>query len=709
MKFKNIRFIFITCFILLLSWAVCFADDATTTSANRIINPSFEKDPTGKNFTVSDWTIVSDQDKDAAFTESRWTHSGQNKFTNWKDSDFKVYTYQTVQNLAEGVYNFEFWYANGEGANDCHVELKDFGGDTIKISITRSGKWIKVEFNDIKITSGKCTIGIYSDGKAGYWINMDDFALYNQKDMPAGTPTTAAAKAKKKEIILNGGFENGDGKTLSDWQVVSDKDKDASYRENNWAHTDDYKLTNKKDQDYQVYTYQTLSKLKKDTYVLEFWYCNGGEQKDCYVEIKDFGGKTIKETLPISPTWWKVTIPNIVVTTGKCTIGINTNAKAQYWINLDDFQLVPDDADDVYADPEQLTLPVKEFPMPIKGIDLSTLPQVEAGGGNFYDLNGDSKDVFDILKENGVNYVRLRIWNDPRNGICGEASTLAMAKRIKKAGMGFLLDFHYSDTWADPGKQEKPAAWKSLDFAGLNKAVYQYTQKVITDLKNQKTMPDMVQIGNEIRGGMLYPDGKLTNVASFDKLAQLLKSGVQGVQDASKGQKIKIVLHLDNGGDNGAYTYFFDNLIAKGVQFDVIGLSYYNYWHGNMTGLYDNMSKLAQKYNKELVIAETGFPFTVNEGDGLENLIPDDNQLRKTGYVPTIAGQKRFLEELINVIKHTPYGKGLGLFYWEGAWLPVEGAGWDPNKPDSKNAWENQCLFNFDGFALDSLKAFSNK
>jgi len=150
---------------------------------NLVFNPSFEKDSSGKNFKVTGWTVVSDNDKDAAFTESGWTHSGQNKFTNWKDKDFKVYTYQTVENIPEGVYNFEFWYANGDGANDCYVELKDFGGDPVKIPITKSGSWIKKAAADIKITAGKCAIGIYSDAKAGYWINMDDFTLYNQKDL----------------------------------------------------------------------------------------------------------------------------------------------------------------------------------------------------------------------------------------------------------------------------------------------------------------------------------------------------------------------------------------------------------------------------------------------------------------------------------------------------------------------------------------------
>lgn len=178
LKYEKIMLLVVS---LLVSLTIYAADISKVN--NLITNPGFEKGPSGKNFTIPGWTVVSDQDKNAAFTESGWTHSGQNKFTNWKDSDFKVYTYQTIENIAEGVYNFEFWYANGDGGNDCYVEIKDFGGDPIKIATPKRGSWGKLEDKDIKITTGKCTIGIYSDAKAGYWINMDDFMLYNQKDL----------------------------------------------------------------------------------------------------------------------------------------------------------------------------------------------------------------------------------------------------------------------------------------------------------------------------------------------------------------------------------------------------------------------------------------------------------------------------------------------------------------------------------------------
>jgi arabinogalactan endo-1,4-beta-galactosidase len=166
---------------------------------------------------------------------------------------------------------------------------------------------------------------------------------------------------------------------------------------------------------------------------------------------------------------------------------------------------------------------------------------------------------------------------------------------------------------------------------------------------------------------------------------------------------------LDKGGDSQAYTYFFDNLISSHVKFDIIGLSYYSAWHGSPAELYKNMCKLSKRYKKDLVVVETSYPFCLNNGDALENMIAKEAQIKNTGYPPTVAGQKQYLEDLIKLIKHTPDGRGLGFFYWEGAWLPVKGAGWDPADPQSQNACENQCLFNYYGYALDSLKAFRLK
>jgi beta-galactosidase len=240
------------------------------------------------------------------------------------------------------------------------------------------------------------------------------------------------------------------------------------------------------------------------------------------------------------------------------------------------------------------------------GADISFLPQLEDRGMKFSD-NGIEKDAVLILKDHGFNYVRLRIFNDPsrdsgyspKKGFCDLAHTKQMAKRVKNAGMKLLLDFHYSDYWADPGKQYKPAAWKGLSFDELKKALYDYTKMVIQELKAQGTSPDMVQIGNEINHGIVWPEG---NVSNLDSLAQLLNAGVAAVK--SVDPSVIIMLHVALGGQNNESVFFIDNMIARGVPFDVIGESYYPKWHGTLDDLRDNLNDLVRRYNKDVIVVE---------------------------------------------------------------------------------------------------------
>jgi beta-galactosidase len=240
------------------------------------------------------------------------------------------------------------------------------------------------------------------------------------------------------------------------------------------------------------------------------------------------------------------------------------------------------------------------------GADISFLPELEARGMKFSD-NGTEKDAIQILKDHGFNYVRLRIFNDPARdsgyspgkGFCDLAHTKQMAKRVKDAGMKLLLDFHYSDYWADPGKQYKPAAWRGLSFEELKKAVYDYTKDVIQQLKDQGTTPDMVQIGNEINHGIIWPEG---NVSNFDGLAQLVNAGTAATR--SVDPSITMMLHVALGGQNDESVFFIDNMLARGVYFDVIGESYYPKWHGTLDDLRDNLNDLVRRYGKDVIVVE---------------------------------------------------------------------------------------------------------
>jgi len=335
----------------------------------------------------------------------------------------------------------------------------------------------------------------------------------------------------------------------------------------------------------------------------------------------------------------------------------------------------------------------------VKGSDVSSLPQVEDGGGIFTE-SGEPGDALEILAAHGVDFVRLRIWHTPADGYCGFEKTMDMAARASALGLRLLLDFHYSDTWADPGKQYKPAAWAGLTTAELADSVYRYTRDVVTALISQNTRPDWVQIGNEITCGMLWDNGLVCNTwdnpAQWIQLRALVKAGIDGVHDAAAGDSIATMIHFADGGDNGGCIWFFDNLLAEGVEFDLIGLSFYPWWHGTLDDLSYNINDLAARYGKRIVVVETAYPFTLGWNDDTHNLVGLESQLLD-GYPATAEGQRDFISDLIDTVRNVPGGLGIGIFYWEPAWI----AG-----PPPGSGWENLALFDFAGEVLPSISAF---
>ncbi|MGB4645002.1 MAG: glycosyl hydrolase 53 family protein [Dictyoglomaceae bacterium] len=346
----------------------------------------------------------------------------------------------------------------------------------------------------------------------------------------------------------------------------------------------------------------------------------------------------------------------------------------------------------------------------IRGVDISMLYEIESNGGKFYD-NGVEKDALQILKDHGVNWVRVRIWNDPTDengkplggGNCDYIKMTELAKRAKTLGMKVLVDFHYSDWWADPGKQEKPKAWKNLKGTNLVNAVSDFTYKTLKYMKDNNALPDMVQLGNEVNDGFLWPDGKLIgdDVGGFDGFVKLFNAGAKSVRRISKD--IKIAIHLAEGGNSGLFKWFFGNIMGMKVDFDVIGVSYYPYWHGTLDELKANLNDVAERYGKEIAIFETAYAWTLQDVDGHPNIFGGDMEM-VGGYKPTIQGQATAIRDIMEVVSQIPDNKGLGIFYWEGCWIPVKGAGWKAGEGDP---WENQTLFDFNGNALPSLDVFN--
>lgn len=311
-----------------------------------------------------------------------------------------------------------------------------------------------------------------------------------------------------------------------------------------------------------------------------------------------------------------------------------------------------------------------------KGADISWLPQMEATGYKFYNTSGVEEDCFKILKDHGMNTIRLRTFvnpsNDPASGHCSKAETVAMALRAQKWGMRIMIDFHYSDTWADPSKQVKPKVWEGHDFPTLLNDLYNYTFDVMSALKSAGVTPEWVQVGNEIPGGMVYPEGSSSN---WSQLSQLINKGYDAIKVVSPDSKV--ILHIDQGNDNTRFRWWFDNITKYATKYDVIGLSYYPYWlpgspdyNQSINDLGTNLKDMVTRYGKEVMVVEVG---------------GEDTKVQNT-YDMLMAVQQK--------VSEVPNNKGLGILYWE---------------PEGARSWSHYALsaWGSDGKPTHALDAFN--
>ena len=288
------------------------------------------------------------------------------------------------------------------------------------------------------------------------------------------------------------------------------------------------------------------------------------------------------------------------------------------------------------------------------GADLSFLRQAEARGAKFKD-GGVEKPGLRIFREHGYNWIRLRLFHTPIQLPNNLDYTLAEAKEAKALGYKFLLDFHYSDTWADPGKQFIPKAWEGKSTAELVRAVFAYTRDTIAAFRTADAMPDMVQIGNEVSAGMLWPDGKLPE--HWDNFVDLIKAAIRGVEaGSSPAARPRIMIHIDQGGSRARTKAFFDRLNAAGVAYDVIGQSYYPWWQGSLLELRDNLEFMAETYDKDIILVEVAY-----------NWKPAEYRDQPAPFPETPEGQREFLEEVNRLVLAAPHGRGRGVFWWEPA------------------------------------------
>lgn len=304
-----------------------------------------------------------------------------------------------------------------------------------------------------------------------------------------------------------------------------------------------------------------------------------------------------------------------------------------------------------------------------KGADISWLTEMEAAGKKFYNAGGSEQDCIQVLKNLGMNTIRLRVWVNPSGGWNNSNDVLAKAIRAKSLGMRIMIDFHYSDSWADPGQQNKPATWTGQDLASLKTSVHNHTFDVLNLLKANGITPEWVQVGNETNDGLLWPEGKASiNMGGF---AQLINAGYDAIKavDAS----IKVIVHVSNGYDNSLFRWLFDGLKNNGGKWDVIGMSLYpssSNWSTLNSQCFANMNDMVSRYNKEVMVVEVGMSWD------------------------QASACNSFLTDLVNKIKSIPNNKGLGVLYWE---------------PEAYNNWKGYTLGAFDnsGKPTSALNAFN--
>jgi arabinogalactan endo-1,4-beta-galactosidase len=341
----------------------------------------------------------------------------------------------------------------------------------------------------------------------------------------------------------------------------------------------------------------------------------------------------------------------------------------------------------------------------VRGADLSFLPQLEEAGVRYRDRTGRVRPAEQILAREGANYMRLRVWVDPPAGYSDKARALALAKRAKRAGMKILLDPHYADFWADPSKQPIPAGWPT-DLPGLLTKIKTYTRDLVREFAAQGTPVDILQVGNEITNGILWPAGQLylpDGTQQWPAFTSLLKAGIAGARSSCpRGHEMRIMLHIDKGGLMGDTRWFFDNVEQYDVPYDIIGQSYYPIWQGSIADLRANLNDSVSRYDKPVLIAEVAYPWTFEDGDGRGNIVGPDAILPDVALYPaTPAGQAAFYEAVRQVLLQVPGGRGLGFMVWEPEWIP--GVGWEPGAEASN---DNLTQFDFTGRALPSLRVY---
>lgn len=560
--------------------------------------------------------------------------------------------------------------------------------------------------------------------------------------LPVRLTPALAAEMNTNGLIQNGGFESDFWSDQSwqvdssDWQFVDIQQyayaNDSFITPSEDTYAFKYWISDQSTTSQQVTVSQNVPTLSAGSYELSLQSMGGTGAEAGHIQL--FAGN--EQSNDIATTgynqWGTVTLKFVLTEpTTNLKIGARITGGAGAWGYLDAVKLKQTSTDT--TTPVQAELFVQKVPGLksdfIKGVDVSSIISLEQSGVRFYNEQGIQQDIFTTLKQSGVNYIRVRIWNDPYTadgkGYGGGDNDLAKAieigKRATANGMKLLVDFHYSDFWADPGKQHTPKAWANFNLADKEQAVYDYTKTSLQQIVDAGIDVGMVQVGNETNQSFIGEN-------NWVNISRLFNKGSQAIRAVDP--KILIALHFTNPETPGRYLAYAKALAEQGVDYDVFASSYYPFWHGTLGNLTAVLKQVADTYGKKVMVAETSYAYTAEDGDGHENTAPRSSG-QTLDYPISAQGQATSVRNVIQAVSQVG-DAGIGVFYWEPAWLPVGpkenieqnqklweqyGSGWASSyaaeyDPDDAGKWyggsavDNQALFDFAGHPLPSLNVF---
>ena len=725
-------------------------------------------------------------DEDVKYVEQGNESTGGNVVHYWMQDSGNLTINQSISELPKGKYTMVA-YVMGEKSN---ISFNLGEAKSESESLTKWGEWNKISKTfEISEDESNVNAGIYVDIEAegygyidhinisGETVKTDD----NKSDYEDGTN-----KNTIESFNEDGTFENSvkveDGYTLNSKYILSETPGTSVVKRDETSKKDERKLAYNFYSDKDIsYTMTQKLKLSAGSYKLTS-DVTGGDGIKVYAYLD---GKVSTDSVE-NPGWdvWDSVGNNSVFVLDEekeVNVGLYIVITASGWGFVDNIKItkIDDTAESGTQKIEELNKSDNETNIPavdsdlyvdkinglssdfIRGVDISSVVSEYNSGVKYYDFDGNelaltsangNKTFFDFLKECGVNWVRVRVWNDPTtadgNSYGGGANDLATAKIIGKAatdaGLRVLVDFHYSDFWADPSMQGAPKAWKNMSLDEKVAALSSYTTNSMEELLNAGVDIGMVQIGNETNNGLAGEKPEYISDTSFNltKMGDLFNAGSKAVKaEASKYNKeILVAVHYTNVQNAGYYESVAEALQNANVDYDVFATSYYPFWHGTTSNLTSVMSSIAKRYDKKVMVAETSYAYTLDDGDGHENNVREGATGLEYNYSVSVQGQANAVADVISAVKAIG-DDGIGMFYWEPAWIPVQyaynddgsvnsdilasnkskwekyGSGWASSysyeyDPDNAgiyyggSSWDNQAMFDQNGHPLESINVY---